>query len=52
MLIHRTKVGLLAVNIERKGRGGDCDIQMKSQNRFTELEMGGEWVGALHLGGG
>ncbi len=31
---------------------GDCDIRVESQNRFTELEMGGEWAGVLHLGGG
>ncbi len=43
MLVHKMKMGLLAINKERK-RGEGCDTQMESQNRFTELE-GEERVG-------
>ncbi len=44
MLVHKRKVRLLAIDIEKMG---DCDIRMESQNKFTELEAGG---GGLRVG--
>ncbi len=44
MLVHKRKVGLLVVYFERR-TWGVCEIQMESQNEFTELEMRGWRVG-------
>ncbi len=38
MLVRKKKVRLLAVNIERRGRAGDFDILMESQNKLPKLE--------------
>ncbi len=43
MQVHKRRVGLFAINVERKMGG----IQMKSRDRFTELNGGGggtKWI--------
>ncbi len=43
MLASKRKVELLDINVERRG-GGGCEIQIESQDRFTEQEETGSRV--------
>ncbi len=40
MLIHKREVGFLTTNINSRGGGKGCNIQMESPGKFTELEGG------------